>query len=66
VPCEGGAPSDTIEQTLTAGGSSLQYNAVTQTYTYVWKTNKAWAGTCRELQVRLDDGTDHTALFQFK
>ena len=66
VQCEGGAPSDTIEQTVTAGGSSLQYNAGTQTYIYVWKTNKAWAGTCRELLVRLDDGTDHTAVFQFK
>ncbi|MCE7985035.1 MAG: hypothetical protein DYG89_28000 [Caldilinea sp. CFX5] len=29
------------------------------------QTNKAWAGTCRQLIVRLVDGTDHSALFQF-
>ena len=34
-------------------------------YTYVWKTNKAWAGTCRQLVVKLDDGTYHRANFNF-
>jgi hypothetical protein len=28
--------------------------------------DNAWAGTCRELVVRLDDGSSHTAVFQFK
>jgi pimeloyl-ACP methyl ester carboxylesterase len=32
-------------------------------YTYAWKTKKAWAGTCRELVVTLDDGSTHTAQF---
>jgi len=32
---------------------------------YVWKTNKAWAGTCRQLDVQLSDGTDHLADFEF-
>jgi extracellular elastinolytic metalloproteinase len=32
----------------------------------VWKTQKAWAGTCRQLIIRLDDGTDHIANFKFK
>jgi hypothetical protein len=50
---------------VTAGASRLQYGATTQTYTYVWKTDKAWAGTCRQLIVRLSDGVDHIALFQF-
>ncbi len=26
--------------------------------TYVWKTEKAWAGTCRHLIIKLNDGTD--------
>ena len=61
----GGGSSSPIEETVTAGNSSLQYNATNQTYTYVWKTDKAWAGTCRQLLVKLIDGTEHIALFQF-
>jgi hypothetical protein len=40
-------------------------NAVNGQYTYSWKTEKVWKGTCRELNLRLKDGTDHKALFQF-
>jgi len=35
-------------------------------YTYSWKTDKAWAGTCRQLIVKLTDGTYHWADFTFK
>jgi Metallo-peptidase family M12B Reprolysin-like len=35
-------------------------------YKYVWKTDRGWAGTCRELRVLLVDGTLHTARFRFK
>jgi len=66
VSCSCGAPTDEIEQTVTAGSSSLQYDAASGQYTYVWKTDKAWAGSCRQLTVRLVDGTDHVALFQFR
>ncbi len=66
VPCDGGAPQDPLEQTVAAGGSSLGYDASTDTYTYVWKTEKFWAGQCRQLVVRLIDGTDHSALFKLK
>jgi hypothetical protein len=53
------ATLDTLESTLTAGGSSLQYDASTQTYTYVWKTDAAWAGHCRIFELNLNDGTSH-------
>jgi hypothetical protein len=43
----------------------LAYDPVTDTYNYVWKTNKAWAGTCRTFTLTLNDGTAHTAAFQF-
>jgi hypothetical protein len=56
---------DGIEETVTAGGSSLSYDAATETYNYVWKTEKSWAGTCRQLTVKLVDGTSHYANFQF-
>jgi hypothetical protein len=32
---------------------------------YVWKTDKNWGGQCRQLDVRLNDGTEHTANFRF-
>ena len=59
----------TIDDAVTAPAaenSGLQYDAASDTYTYVWKTAKAWAGTCRTLSVALNDGTAHTALFMFK
>ena len=64
VPCAGGAGGP-VAETETAGSSSLQYDAPTDVYTYVWKTQKSWAGTCRVLTVKLSDGTIHEALFQF-
>jgi hypothetical protein len=33
-----GFAKDGIEETLTAGGSSLSYDAASDIYTYVWKT----------------------------
>jgi hypothetical protein len=32
-------------------------------FKYVWKTNKAWDGTCRKLVLTLADGSTHEALF---
>jgi len=58
-------PTDAIEQTVTAGASSLQYDPTTDQYTYVWKTNKSWAGTCATFSLTLIDGTTHTAMFSF-
>ncbi len=50
---------------MTVGYSSLTYDPASDTYTYVWKTDKRWEGTCRQLVVRLDDGTSHRANFKF-
>jgi hypothetical protein len=35
------------------------------TYTLAIKSAKSWAGTCRQLNMRLADGTWHQALFRF-
>ncbi len=66
VACSSSAPIDEIEQTSTAGNSSLSYDATSGQYSYTWKTEKSWAGQCRLLIVRLIDGTEHTASFKFK
>ena len=55
-----------VEETLSANESSLTYDASSDQYTYAWKTNKAWAGNCRQLVVKLKDGTEHLANFEFK
>jgi hypothetical protein len=64
IDCASGTPQDAIEETVTAGQSSLSYGS--GQYTYVWKTDKAWAGTCRLLTVKLVDSSSHTAVFKFK
>ena len=66
IACDTAAPLDDIEQTVTAGNSSLSYSAGNDQYNYVWKTEKSWAGTCRQLVVKLIDGTVHQANFKFK
>jgi hypothetical protein len=63
--CATGAPVDAVEETVTAGGSSLSYDAAADQYVYVWKTVKTWAGKCGTFGLKLDDGTTHTALFSF-
>lgn len=64
--CDASAPVDAIESTVTAGASSLQYDATTQTYTYVWKTDSKWSGMCRQLVLKFADGTTQFANFKFK
>ena len=66
VGCASGTPTDELEQVSPAGSSGLSYSATTDTYSYAWKTQKAWSGTCRQLVVELVDGTTHTAAFRFK
>ena len=63
--CSSGELTDVIDETVTAGGSSLNYDPLVDQYIYVWKTDKAWAGQCRQLQVQLVDGTLHVANFRF-
>ena len=65
IACALGQTPDPIEQTASVGRSGLTYDAATDTYTYAWVTDKAWASSCRRLTVRLSDGTEHQADFQF-
>jgi CSLREA domain-containing protein len=66
IACDSDAPGDVVEETVSSGNSGLQYDTATGTYTYIWKTQKSWAGTCRQLIIKLDDGTIHSANFKFK
>lgn len=66
VNCNTQDAVDEVEVTSAAGSSTLTYDATSGLYTYVWKTEKSWAGTCRRLSLTLDDGSLHQALFRFR
>lgn len=65
VACSNSAPTEAVSETTTLGGG-LRYDADTEQYIYVWKTDRAWTGTCRQLSIALIDGTAHTAQFKFE
>ena len=66
IPCNSTADATSLEDTLTAGNSSLSYDPGADQYVYVWKTEQSWAGTCRQLLVQLNDGSTHRANFRFR
>ena len=53
LDCESLDPGETLTPTEAAGGTALTYDPASGQYTYVWKTEKAWAGTCRYLSLQL-------------
>ncbi|MFF0771613.1 PxKF domain-containing protein [Nonomuraea wenchangensis] len=63
---ETGEPTGPPEPAQDAGQSGLHYDQDTGTYTYVWKTGKAWKDTARRLILTFEDGTRHTADIQFR
>jgi hypothetical protein len=44
---------------------AFEYDRRSDKYVMLWKTDKKWAGTCRDLVLKLDDGSVHTARFEF-
>jgi hypothetical protein len=65
ITCATTAPIDPVEDTVTAGASRLDYDASIDQYTYIWKTNNAWANTCRRLTITFVDGTSRSVDFKF-
>jgi hypothetical protein len=56
---------------VTSGDSStafgsLSYSLRPDRYTFMWQTDKGWAGSCREVFLALRDGTSHAALVAFR
>ena len=44
----------------------LFYLGFLDQYIYLWLTDHRWAGTCRQIVVKLDDGSEHRANFRFR
>jgi predicted extracellular nuclease len=61
--CDGTPP---LDATTPTEGPGLSYSASDGLYQYAWKTDKAWANTCRTFVLGLDDGTKHYVDVQFK
>jgi hypothetical protein len=66
IACDSAADVDGIESTVNAGNSSLTYDPTADVYTYIWKTDKAWAGSCRQLVLQFADAGTTTARANFK
>jgi hypothetical protein len=65
IDCGTLAPLGSYQTTTSAVKNSLQYSAKTNQYTYSWKLDKAWIGTCRQFDLKLNDGSEHLANFKF-
>jgi hypothetical protein len=64
ISCTTGAVVSALK--VPTSGSSLTYSAQTNSYTFSWKTDKTWVGTCRQLSLKLVDGTERWLNFQFR
>jgi predicted extracellular nuclease len=62
--CDASIVQDVIEATAFSP-SGLSYDPSGNRYVFVWKTDRRWAGSCRELILKLLDGTEHHAAFHF-
>jgi hypothetical protein len=62
--CSATAPTDVIEETGTGLTNSLTFSG--GQYTYNWKTQKSYAGSCYQFQLKLVDGQTFIAAFKFK
>jgi hypothetical protein len=47
-------------------GTTTSNDAGSDQYNYVWKTDGAWAGACRQFVLGLNDGSVHYERFKFK
>src|SRR5262249_14916755 len=63
IDCQSGQSTGTAGAASGAGGSGVQYDA--GVYQFNWKTDKAWAGTCRQFQIQVN-GASLTANFHFR
>jgi hypothetical protein len=62
--CDTNVPTADAEETDGTGSTTIEFDS--GQFVYHWKTQSAWAGTCRVLQLTLNDGTQHTVAFQFR
>ena len=62
VACPANAPENQVRPVI-APSSGLR--SMGSSYTYVWRTNAGWGGSCRKFVLTLSDGSTHEAMFRF-
>jgi fibronectin type 3 domain-containing protein len=66
MTCGSGAEVEVTEPTRSPGRQRIRYKPHRDFYVYRWKTEKSWAGTCRQFVLKLVDGSVQRADFQFR
>jgi probable HAF family extracellular repeat protein len=64
VACDPAAPLNPVRETVNAKASALVFDQASGQYSYTWRTQRDWAGTCSELVFRFDDGQERSIRFQ--
>ena len=62
INCTSGAPAGSL---TAAQNTGFRFDTANGHYTYDWKTDKGWNGTCRELILRFADGSERFLRFRF-
>jgi hypothetical protein len=65
ISCRAVESENAIDGAEQAGRSGLRAEGRNNRYTYIWKTDPRWAGSCRKLVLVLADGSTYEALFRF-
>jgi uncharacterized repeat protein (TIGR03803 family) len=65
VDCDTLTPQGGFEPAASPGEAAPHRAASNGRYTFSWKTQKTWAGSCRELALELVDDSLHRAYFRF-
>jgi extracellular elastinolytic metalloproteinase len=66
VACATGAPLGPASPAVTESVPALTYDPASDHYQFDWKTERAWAGTCRAFTMRMNDGSLKTLFFSFR
>ncbi len=66
IGCATGIPLGAGDESVAATFGPLTYDATAGRYQFIWKTQKSYAGECLQLQLKLTDGSRHTADFGFR
>jgi len=61
----GGGDMQTARARASKKAPAFRYMRRKDEYVMLWKTDPKWNGSCREFVLKLDDGSVHTARFQF-
>jgi hypothetical protein len=64
--CPESGPAARVKAAGAGATAGLSFGLSSDHYSYGWQTSAAWAGTCRQFCLQLNDGSaPHTAIFLF-